>query len=241
MDRTRFLDLLAAESEALASAASAAGPDAAVPSCPGWTVADLLAHCIGGDGWARAIVEQDEPTRVDYVTPPDLPEGEARVAQFRDTARGLLDTLRATDPAKSVWTFGPDRTTTFWIRRRTIETAIHRYDAQLAAGRTVPVDADLAADGVDEFFEVFLKRLQEGLAGLGGTVHLHCTDTAGEWLLAPGDAGLVVTREHAKGDVAARGTASDLLLWIWGRVPVGSLEVFGDAALLDRFRAATRI
>ena len=52
---------------------------------------------------------------------------------------------------------------------------------------------------------------------------------------------MVVTREHAKGDVAARGTASDLLLFLWGRVPATALEVFGDAALLDRFRSAIRV
>jgi hypothetical protein len=47
---------------------------------------------------------------------------------------------------------------------------------------------------------------------------------------------VVVTREHAKGDVAARGTASSLLLFLYGRVPADDLEVFGDAALLARWR-----
>ncbi len=48
--------------------------------------------------------------------------------------------------------------------------------------------------------------------------------------------GLVVTREHAKGDVAARGTASDLLLFLYGRADADRLDVFGDAALLARWR-----
>jgi predicted lipid carrier protein YhbT len=48
--------------------------------------------------------------------------------------------------------------------------------------------------------------------------------------------GLVVTREHAKGDVAARGTASDLLLFLYGRIDADGLDVFGDAALLARWR-----
>jgi hypothetical protein len=112
---------------------------------------------------------------------------------------------------------------------------------QLAGGTTSPLDAELAADGVDEFFDVFVKRLQGGLAGVDGTIHLHCTDAAGEWLLTPGGDGMTVTREHAKGDVAARGTASDLLLWLWGRVPRDDLQVFGDESLLDRFRAGAAI
>jgi hypothetical protein len=44
-----------------------------------------------------------------------------------------------------------------------------------------------------------------------------------------------VTREHAKGDVAVRGTASDLLLFLWGRLPGERLEVLGDASLVGRY------
>jgi hypothetical protein len=129
----------------------------------------------------------------------------------------------------------------FWVRRRAVETSIHRYDVQLAGTATSPLDGELAADGIEEFFDVFLKRLQDGLTGVQGTIHLHCTDAAGEWLLTPGEGGITVTREHAKGDVAARGTASNLLLWLWGRVPRDDLEVFGDASLLDQFRAGATI
>ena len=46
---------------------------------------------------------------------------------------------------------------------------------------------------------------------------------------------VVVTREHAKGDVAVRGPASDLLLFLWHRIPADRLDVVGDAALLERF------
>src|SRR5262249_10866915 len=162
-----------------------------------------------GDFWARTIVEQDEPKRVDNVTPPNLPRGQELVSQYRGAAHALVATLRGTDPAKSVWTFGPDRTAAFWVRRRAIETSIHPADAELAAGRPTPLDTTLAADGIDEYFDVFLKRTQEKLVGIGGTIHLHCTDADGEWLIAPADGGVTVTREHAKGDVAARGTASD--------------------------------
>jgi predicted lipid carrier protein YhbT len=74
-----------------------------------------------------------------------------------------------------------------------------------------------------------------------GTVHLHCTDVAGEWLFTRRNGEITVTAEHAKGDVAARGTASDLLLFLWGRVPASELEIFGDAELLARFSAGMRV
>ena len=48
------------------------------------------------------------------------------------------------------------------------------------------------------------------------------------------------TRGHAKGDAAIRGTARDLLLMIWGRDPLGAVDTFGDAAVIDLFRAVAR-
>jgi predicted lipid carrier protein YhbT len=71
-------------------------------------------------------------------------------------------------------------------------------------------------------------------------VHLHCTDLDGEWLVTLTSPRPTVERVHAKGDVAARGTASDLDLFLWGRIGGDALEVFGDRELLDRFQGATR-
>jgi len=69
------------------------------------------------------------------------------------------------------------------------------------------------------------------------SVHLHCTDTDGEWLITRLDAdGIEFRREHAKGDVAVRGRADDLLLWLWRRADSG-VEILGDASVAERFRA----
>jgi uncharacterized protein (TIGR03083 family) len=146
-------------------------------------------------------------------------------------------------PETPVWTFSStNRTAAFWQRRRSQETGIHRYDAELAAGTPSPLDAALAVDGIDEFLTVFLPRLADNFGDLGdATVHLHCTDVEGEWLVTNHGGEVSVTREHAKGDVAARGSASDLVLFLWGRAPTDSLEVFGDADLLARFRQAIRV
>ena len=62
----------------------------------------------------------------------------------------------------------------------------------------------------------------------------------GEWLARFEPDRAVVTHEHAKGDAAARGTASDLLLLMWGRVPVEQLEVFGDASLFASWHDGMR-
>jgi hypothetical protein len=105
----------------------------------------------------------------------------------------------------------------------------------------LPDDLDPAAasDGIDAFLTRFVESSRAGEPPpIGGSVHVHCTDTAGEWMLREVDGRPVATREHAKGDVAARGPARDLLLVLTGRQPVASLDVLGDPAVLDRFLAA---
>ncbi len=73
---------------------------------------------------------------------------------------------------------------------------------------------------------------------VGGSVHLHCTDVDGEWIVAADDDGAdVVTREHAKGDAAVRGPAHDLLMVLWRRRPLDTVEVFGDRAVAERLIA----
>jgi uncharacterized protein (TIGR03083 family) len=248
MDREQYLDALTGDSERLADAATAAGTGAAVPTCPGWTVADLLGHVVAGDRWALTIVEQAEQgitERIDRGHAPEGLDGDALVQELRDGAERLVAALARVDPATSAWTFAAsDRTVAFWTRRRSHETAVHRYDVETAAGTPSPIDAALATDGIDEFLGVFLPRLAEkpvdALAD-DAAIHLHCTDVDGEWLIARRGSDLIVTAEHAKGDVAARGRASDLLLFLWGRVPADTLEVFGDGELLARFGDAIKV
>jgi uncharacterized protein (TIGR03083 family) len=246
METEQYIDQLTRNSDRIAACATTVGTDAAVPTCPGWTVRDLLLHLVGGDVWAREIVEEGmrgNVTRVEREERTDPADGDALILEFRTGAQALVDTLAAADPTTPVWTFSAaDRTANFWQRRRAQETAVHRYDVESAASTTTPIDAALAVDGVDEFLRNFLPRLRDPLAAVGdASVHLHSTDTDGEWLIRQRDGEVVVTDEHAKGDVAVRGTASDLLLFLWGRIPADALEVFGDAALLARVSEAIRV
>jgi uncharacterized protein (TIGR03083 family) len=246
MDSRLYLDHLARDSERLADAATEAGNAAPVPTCPGWLVGDLLVHMVRGDTWARTIVERGAQGITARVATDDsdaLPEGGALVERFRSSAASLVATLGAVDADTPTWTFSSaDRSAAFWRRRRAHETAVHRFDAESAVGESAPINAQLAVDGIDEFFGVFLPKLGQPLAAVGDfTFHVHCTDVEGEWLLTQRDGEVVVTDEHAKGDVAARGRASDLVLLLWGRVPAGALEVHGDAELLAQIGDALRV
>jgi uncharacterized protein (TIGR03083 family) len=243
LDGDELLGSLWRDGLALADAATRAGLDAPVPSCPEWSVADLVWHAGEVHDFWRTMVTEGWPEPSPYVQP-DRPGDEQLVAWYRDGVQRTVEELRAAEPDAEVWTWAPRGSNVSWVvRRMAQETAVHRWDAEATAAargdEPPPIDTALAADGIDEFFEHFTDNAAEGAAPVGGTVHLHCTDAEGEWLVSEPVAGgrLEVVAAHAKGDAAVRGTASDLLLLLWRRVDlddVGRFEVFGDAAVAHR-------
>jgi uncharacterized protein (TIGR03083 family) len=233
------------DSVALAAAARS-DPSARLPTCPDWTEHDIVHHVGRLHRWISHIASARVQER---IWPSDLPSGPddpaERLAWYEEGAAALVDALDAVDEDEPVWNWaegvGPMR---FWLRRVAAETALHRWDAQSGVGEPDPVDTELAVHGVDEMADVFLPVMREKVqrvAADGTTVHLHCTDAAGEWLLRFGAGGIETTREHAKGDVAVRGTASDLYLLLWNRVGAERCEVFGDASVLRRFAEVVRV
>jgi len=233
------------DSAALAMAARGALA-APVPTCPGWTEHDLVGHTGRVHRHIGRVVAQrlqDEAWLRHVPDGPDDPAG--RLAWYEEGAAALIDALDGVAEDVPIWNWAdgvaPAR---FWMRRAAAETALHRWDAQSGAGEPDPVDAELAVHGVEEMADAFLPLLGEKVgqvAAEGTTVHLHCTDADGEWLLRFGAEGVSTTREHAKGDVAVRGSASDLYLLLWNRVGADRCEVFGDASVLSRFAELVRI
>ena len=231
MDYGEHLEALARESAALVRAAERAWPDAAVPPCPGWTMADLVAHMASGNWRVATLVETRSLEPLPREFPAETPATDQLLAWYRASTDQLLEVLAATEPGAPVWTFVPERSAAFWALRRANETAVHRWDAEQASGIGRPIAAPLAVDGIDETLEIFSRR---GLVGDGETVHFHCTDADGEWLVRATPAGFEIDRVHAKGDVAVRGSASALDLYLWGRLPIDGFETFGDLAVLER-------
>ncbi len=248
MESAAYVRAIRRESERLVLAAEAAGLDVAVPSCPGWTVSELLGHVGRAHRWSLATIERGdgEMAVVDELEQPPEPAG--RVAWVRAGATRLADVIEATDPDTDVGTFtGPGRTR-FWSRREAHETAVHRVDAQLAAGAVEPIDAGLAADGIDEFLWLLpLRPGTEGVTGTGEMMRIHCTDGGergmadewddGQWLVRLDPAGLAVARGNGPADVTVQGPASDVFLVLTGRLAPDSVEVLGDVAGFDRFLA----
>lgn len=208
-----------------------------VPSCPGWDVEKLVNHLGRVHRWVTAMVRARAAERGDFPPRPEVVDAQ----WFDEGVTELVAALEEAGPDAPMFTFPHGGgTSRFWFRRQSVETAVHRWDIENAidASSPRPIDTEVALAGVDEILDVLLHGRK---AELGGTIHLHATDSPhGEWIIGLDESGeLLVGHGHEKGDVALRATASDLLLWLWGRpVPESGLEVFGDEAILDQWRAA---
>ena len=221
--------------------ALAADADGTVSWCGDWRVRDVVAHIGSGHHMTAQIVAGRPTTDMSVRATLAPPEDDGLLAEWVGAGTtGLLDQLAASDPDDECWSWYPDdQTVGFWARRMAHETLVHRWDAERGAGvAPEPMDPELASDGIDEMLEVFvgLTRVLFEAPGEGESAHLHCTDTDGEWLITfPAPSERVVTREHAKGDVAFRGSAEALLLFLWGR-DGGAVDTVGDRAVADHWR-----
>lgn len=231
-----YVAALRSDGEALAVAATGR-LDVPVPSCPGWSMADLVVHTGKVHRDKAQVVRRGGTERFTRADSP-APGPDDLLDWYREGLSDLADLLAAKDPEEPAWSWTGDHRVAFWQRRMAHETAVHRWDAQDAVGIADPIaPADLAADGVGEMLEVWAPaQLQDGpYDGPAGSLHVHATDAPGEWLVDLAPPALRVRHEHGKADAALRGAASDLDLVLWERLPADRVAVFGDAALLASF------
>ncbi|GAA3693511.1 maleylpyruvate isomerase family mycothiol-dependent enzyme [Nonomuraea antimicrobica] len=234
------------QSEAARLGALADDPSIPVPTCPGWTIAELITHVGQTHRWAVHVLRNRVQEQIwSRQVPSGLGEGEhGDAAWLAGGVAELLETLRVTDPSTEVWTWGPDKRASWWPRRMLFELVIHRADAELALGVVPEIPAGVAIDGIEEFLHnlpdaAWVTRTLAGQGVEGATIHLHADDADGEWTITQGPAGKISwARGHAKGDAAVRGPVGDLLLLLYGRRSPDALTVHGDRDLLGRWLSA---
>jgi uncharacterized protein (TIGR03083 family) len=233
-----YIGHIRADGNAMADALDHGPLDAPVAACPGWDVAALATHMGDVHRWAMtAAMTAARPEQGAYETEP--PEGVSLSAWLRDGTEALAAALEQLDPTAPTWHIFPaPRVVGVWRRRQAHELAIHRWDAETAVGLPARLDPELSSDGIDEYLGTVLQRLvmRKGLVLPAGSLHVHCTDVAGEWLIRAGDGEVLIERAHAKGDVAFRGPAETLVLHFWGRRG-GDIETLGDQALAAEWLA----
>jgi uncharacterized protein (TIGR03083 family) len=234
-----FEDLLALVHDRSAALRSsvAGSPDLGVrvPSCPDWSLGDLVEHLTQVHRfWAAAVVAGPGEKPPD-VGPADDALSAGLLARSAAATQELITALRAAGPAAGCWTWwgdsGAPMTSGAVARHQVQEAAVHAFDAQLATGTPRPIPAVAAIDGIAEFISV-----SHGTAGPWphepARIGLHAAE--GEsWLLdltAPG-AHVIDGQHETAADLY--GPVSNLLLTLHGRLPLNSLRSEGDRATLE--------
>jgi len=243
MDVADHIDALRAEGDLMAAAVARSGADAPVPTCPDWVVRDLVRHMGGVHRWATGYVAgaRTEVWAVDLDEVvgswPDDPE---LAAWLRQGCEALATALAGAPADLECWTFlRAPSPLAMWARRQAHETAIHRVDAELAAGGVPgPFAASFAADGVAELLECFVPRRSTKLrAETPASLAVGCTDVDAAWLLRIGADGVTTEAVGASAgaDCSVRGPARDLYLALWNRAGPETLGVDGERDVLGLF------
>lgn len=256
MNTARPLDhraAVAAESTRFAALLQGADLSLPVPTCPGWTLADLVKHTGGAQrmftALVRALVQERPASRPGEPRPPEREDG---WADWLAAGAGEAERVFAsTDLDAPMWVWGADGHARFWVRRMLFETLVHRVDAERTLGLPSEIDPALARDGVDEFlvnlpFAAFFAPKVAELRSPGAVQHLRftSTDTDDDWVvrLRPDGFGVVDVPEapgqdSAPADATVRARAADLLLLVYGRLDrsAGPVRTGGDEELLQRW------
>jgi uncharacterized protein (TIGR03083 family) len=252
-----LLRLIDERSTAFRTAVAAApGLEAQVPTCPGWTLFDLVKHLGGGDRYWAAIVgagPADAPPAEATAARAALEvprEREALLAWLAASTQLLLSALREAGPDAGCWTWWSalqtPRTSGGVARHRVQESAVHTYDAQLAASTPQPLPAEVALDGVEEFLFTCVAT-PSAWPHKPTAFDFHTAEGRSWRLTVDGDGArsarisaptaLTAGMDSDAAGASIRGTASELVLYLYDRIPAASLHVDGDTALLDLLRA----
>ncbi|GAB1688285.1 maleylpyruvate isomerase family mycothiol-dependent enzyme [Krasilnikovia sp. M28-CT-15] len=250
LDFDRYFLELEAETASLARLARDADGQRPIPTCPDWTLEQLVGHVGRGHRWAAEIIRQRllEPIPMQEVDVPADPD--ERSDWLMAGARMLADAVRVVGPEQPVWTWQKDRSAGFWLRRLLHDEVVHRFDAELALGIKGDLAADLAADGVSDLLETAatLSRPDIGvssafvnLAGAGESLQFAATDadlgSNREWSVVRSPAGVTWRNGRGRADVEVRGPALHLLLLLNRRLSVetADVEIIGDQELFAQW------
>jgi len=237
-----------------AAVASAPSLDVQVPTCPEWTLFDLVQHL--GErrrSWAATVAAGPAaapPAKSASEGAPAAPlEREALLAWSAASTQELLDALREAGPDRGCWTWWDTsqspQTCGAVARHQLQEIAVHTYDAQLTVGTPQPLPVEVALDGVDEFLSTCCATT-DAWPHEPAVVDYHATEGR-SWRLwlsvdgartarlpMPGTMSAAGAGEEPDAvDASLRGTAGELVLALYGRLPVDSLKLDGDRRIFD--------
>lgn len=243
---------VAQEAKSFAVAAEQSGLEVAIPTCPDWTMRDLVRHLSEIHLWAAARVAKrttklwPDDISEHVVFWPDLavfwPDDNELVDWYLETNANLVRVLEAAPPDLDCPTFLPAPSPlAMWARRQAHETAVHRFDAENAVGTASGFDPVFASDGIDEMLAGFAPRKGDFPVTSPQAMVVHATDTDERWHLTLAPDGITTVRSDGPADVILAGAASDLYLAVWNRGDDLNVSVTGDRELLEAWHSSLRV
>jgi uncharacterized protein (TIGR03083 family) len=246
VDKPALLDQLRCDAGAFAALCDVTDLHIPVPTCPPWTLGELVGH-LGSlvHVFGSHLADERPDRRISRRSGPPAPLGDPR-PWFRQEAAVTIARLAVADFEHPAPTFLGRRTAGWWARRAMLELNLHRYDAELATGcqpeEATPVPEEVGVIGVNEMTELiqaYGNVLSEHLQG--HTIHLDGPDEEGhQWLVHLGRP-VTVSHAHGPSDVGVRASAGTLVRLLWNRPASGPVEVTGDRSVLDDLLSMVRI
>ncbi|WP_433160143.1 maleylpyruvate isomerase family mycothiol-dependent enzyme [Kribbella sp. CA-247076] len=249
MDTSTYLNAVVEQTDTFAGWVDGKDASAPVPTCPKWTLADLVEHVGATQRMVAMLVGErlSEPSSA-FARQASAPADSAQwgawltegVAEAKQAFDGVTDDTPVWDPS------GAEAGVPFWSRRLFGEACIHRADAASAVGQQYELAPEYAVGATEDWLDTMTSRgywenrpdYADAMRGNGQTLHVHATDAPGEWLARREADQIVLERTHGKADLAVRGPATDLMLVLSRRRPLNEspgLEVHGDRALLEHW------
>jgi uncharacterized protein (TIGR03083 family) len=236
----------------LAESAAAAGPDAAVPTAPKWTVADLVAHVGQTQNWVAEIIERRITDPTQLPTEMAVPPTDPREWQAWLSESGQRVASACSDDALEAPVFnaaGDERSgARFWMSSMVNEAVLHGFDAANAADRPVDVDAGVAAALIGNHLAMLTSPTWEmqrpesahAIRGTGQTLQWRATDTTDAWFVERRPDGATWRPGTRQADVTVTGPARSLLLVLTRRLALSDREttdisVDGDTGLAQHW------
>jgi uncharacterized protein (TIGR03083 family) len=222
--------------DAAAEALLAHGWSARVPGCPDWRLADLVRHVAGVQRFWAWVVRTRATDPGGYPEPSTHPDDE--LLGWLDAQHAELEgALAGADPLERVWTWAEQQDVAFVLRRQLHEAVVHTVDVEQVLGDIRPVPTAFGLDGLDEWLQVIVPAtLPDGPPPGAHPVTFHAVDAGVERTLFPGSRPFPIA--------ALSGTAGELLLSVWRRVPLEVLTVEGDGlqaeAMIDLVQKGSR-